>query len=61
MTQDARISEAMNRIDAALGRIEAAATRQESDGDLARRHAALRDTVSNTLGELDRLIGQLET
>jgi hypothetical protein len=67
---DDRIASAYDRIEAALGRIERSARAQsvahppertpETDPDLAARHAILRETVSASLAELDRLIERLE-
>jgi len=65
---DDRIASAYDRIEAALGRIERSARATASpsaqspgaDADLAARHAALRETVTATLGELDQLIERLE-
>ena len=63
-----RIHIAMDRIDRALARIETQAalachpSAPDGAGDdaLAARHAALRDSVSASIAELDRLIGGLE-
>ncbi len=61
-----RIASAYDRIEAALGRIERCARAHsvahppEADPDLAARHARLRETVSASLTELDRLIERLE-
>lgn len=63
---DDRIASAYDRIEAALGRIErsarahSAAHPPEADPDLTERHAILRETVSASLAELDRLIERLE-
>jgi len=65
---DDRIASAYDRIEAAVGRIERSARAPappsaqspEADTDLAERHAALRDTVTASLGELDQLIERLE-
>ena len=59
---DDRIAKALERIDAALARIEACEIRtaSASDDSLVRRHQALRNTVEETLGELDALIMRLE-
>ena len=64
---DDRIASAFERIEAALGRIERsasapapAAQSSEADADLVARHAALRETVTASLGELNRLIERLE-
>ncbi|MBU0668770.1 MAG: hypothetical protein KKE77_04740 [Alphaproteobacteria bacterium] len=65
---DDRIASAYDRIEAALDRIErsaraparAPAPSSQADPDLAARHAALRATVSASLGELDELIKRLE-
>lgn len=49
---------ALSRIESALARIEAATARMNrSDGDLPARHEALRGAVSDTLQQLDALIG----
>lgn len=49
---------ALSRIESALARIEAAAERiGRKDPDLPARHEALRDAVSDTLQQLDALIG----
>lgn len=54
-----RCTSALARISAAASRIEAAAKRTPTagDGDLARKHAALKATVQDTLAELDDMIG----
>lgn len=65
---DDRIASAYDRIEAALDRIERSARApapapsptSEADSELAARHAALRETVSASLGELDELIKRLE-
>lgn len=65
---DDRIASAYERIEAALERIERCAQAPspvgtqspQPDPDLAARHAALRETVTASLGELDRLIERLE-
>jgi len=63
---DDRIASAYDRIEAALGRIErsarahSAAHPPDADPDLTARHARLRETVSASLAELDRLIERLE-
>jgi len=60
---DDRIASAYDRIEAALGRIERCALApglQPADADLGARHAALRETVSASLGELEQLIERLE-
>ena len=53
---------AIARIEAALARLEAErnAPATAPDSVLAARHEALRQTVSETLSELDTLIGGLE-
>lgn len=52
---------AMNRVEAALARIERAANRTSGgDGDLAKRHEALRGRVTAVLGEIDLLVESLE-
>lgn len=65
---DDRIASAFERIEVALSRIERSARAPlsstqscEPDTDLAERHAKLRETVTASLGELDRLIESLET
>ena len=58
----------MDRIDRALARIETQAalgghrepTGEDQNGDLARRHEALRASVQTSLAELDTLIGRME-
>jgi hypothetical protein len=51
-----------DRIDAALARIDAALKRgAASRAELERRHAALRAVVAESLGELDAVIGSLES
>lgn len=59
-----RSEQAVRRIEAALSRIEAAADAVASgsatDGDIARRHQALRGVVTATLAELDQLIEGLQ-
>jgi hypothetical protein len=63
---DDRIASAYDRIEAALGRDRAQRPRAlrrpspEADPDLTARHARLRETVSASLAELDRLIERLE-
>ncbi len=65
---DDRIASAFERIEAALGRIERSAnapasspgSSSEEIAELAARHAALRETVGASLGELDQLIERLE-
>ncbi len=48
----------MDRIDAALDRLERAMARSAADArDLQSRHANLKATVTEALGELDALIG----
>ena len=65
MTDD-RIASAYDRIEAALERIERSARAPAPpppapvDPDLEARHVALRETVSASLEELDRLIARLE-
>ncbi|MEZ5679733.1 MAG: hypothetical protein R3E14_00350 [Erythrobacter sp.] len=64
----ARISQAMDRIDRALARIETQAALSShrgpasdaEEGDLARRHEALKASVQTSLSELDSLIEGLE-
>ena len=52
-----RASQALARIEAAAARIDAAAARASgSNGALAAKHQALRETVSQSLHELDSLI-----
>jgi hypothetical protein len=48
----ARISAAASRIEAAAGRVPAT-----GDGELVRKHAALKAAVQETLSELDAMIG----
>jgi hypothetical protein len=57
-----RVERALARIEAAAARIEAASGKQPSGGDpeLARKHADLRASVTDSLRELDALIGALE-
>jgi hypothetical protein len=61
-----RVERALARIAAAAARIEAAANRAPAapapagDPELARKHAELRASVAQSLGELDALIGTLE-
>ena len=59
-----RIESAVQRIEAALARIaEAADTVRpppSSVSTLVVKHEALRETVANTLKDLDELIGKLE-
>lgn len=61
---EARINNAVDRIEKALARIEtqAALSRHSDDSDreLAARHEALRSRVAASLAELDTLIGGLE-
>lgn len=61
---DARISQAMDRIEKALARIERSAAHGPLDGQadaqLLARHETLRASVSVSLAELDALIGKLE-
>ena len=65
---DDRIASAYDRIEAALDRIERSARApaaapsptSEADSGLAARHAALRETVTASRGELDQLIKRLE-
>lgn len=53
-----RTEQALARIEAALARIERAGTAaHDAFGDAARKHDALRMAVTETLGELDSLIG----
>ena len=53
-----RINQALGRIEAAAARIEAAsAARAPSDDGLAERHEALRSVVTQSLKDLDALIG----
>ncbi|MEP7222639.1 MAG: hypothetical protein ABI673_08225 [Novosphingobium sp.] len=64
-----RIDQALSRIESAASRIEAAAARLAADnatakaematecGDLAARHERLRSVVSQSLRDLDALIG----
>ncbi|WP_423142437.1 hypothetical protein ACOYW6_03530 [Parablastomonas sp. CN1-191] len=54
-----RCTSALARISAAAARMEAAVARapHASDPDLEQRHAALKDAVAATLGDLDALIG----
>jgi hypothetical protein len=57
MTGD-RINQALSRIEAAVARIEAAsAGRGVPDEGLAQRHEALRSVVTQSLKDLDALIG----
>lgn len=49
---------AMERIEAALARIERAGDAPR-DGELAARHAALRNRVSTALGGLDALLAEM--
>ena len=52
------IETAIDRIDAALDRLERAMARSAADArDLQSRHANLKATVTEALGELDALIG----
>ena len=56
-----RCTSALARISAAASRIEAAAKRApKGDGDLARKHEALKIAVQRTLTELDDMIGGAE-
>ena len=60
---EARITSAIDRIEKALARIETqAALGRSGSGDaaLARKHEALRESVSASLAELDTLIERLE-
>jgi len=51
------IDKSLERIEAALARIEIAAARQGSDSaDLRARHEGLKTAVSQSLGQLDKLI-----
>jgi len=67
MTGD-RSEAAVQRIEAALARIAAAADRPQagqaavpaSVSALVERHESLRETVTQAIGELDTLIGELE-
>ncbi|RJY08709.1 hypothetical protein [Aurantiacibacter aquimixticola] len=65
MSEDAiakRVDAALARIDAAARRIEqaAAAPQPGDDGELAKKHAALRREAGEALQQLDRLIGTIE-
>ena len=63
-----RIENAVQRIEAALSRIAEAADKPRAEApavpasvsSLVVKHEELRETVSNTLKELDDLIGKLE-
>lgn len=59
---EASISQALDRIEAALARVEAAsheAVRAQRDHTaLGQRHQRLRATVSQSLSELDALLGR---
>ena len=56
-----RCTSALARISAAASRIEAAAKRaSRGDGDLARKHEALKAAVQDTLAELDDIIGEAQ-
>ncbi|OZA93253.1 MAG: hypothetical protein B7X57_05610 [Erythrobacter sp. 34-65-8] len=59
-----RIENAVQRIEAALARIGAAADQVSpqpaSVSALLEKHETLRETVSNSLKELDELIGTIE-
>lgn len=62
-----RISQAMDRIERALARIETQAalsghpteSADSENTELARKHEALRKSVSTSLDELDTLLGTL--
>ncbi|MBT2133585.1 hypothetical protein KK137_04485 [Croceibacterium sp. LX-88] len=60
-----RIAQALARIDAAANRIEAAARSSAGSGggdpELQQKYEVLRDEAGAVLGELDRLIGKLES
>lgn len=50
---------ALERIEAALARIEKAVVHQDSDSaELRKRHESLKVAVSQSLGELDKLIAE---
>ncbi len=59
-----RIEGAVQRIEAALARIaeaaDAAGTQAQAASAVATRHESLRQTVANTLEELDDLIARME-
>lgn len=60
MTETA-MADALRRIDAALSRLETGAQQALArHADLSGQHEALRDTVGETLGELDDLIALAE-
>ena len=61
MTGDNRVGQALARIEAAAARIEAAAAQADrTDTALAARHEVLREAVTQSLLELDSLIGSAE-
>ncbi len=59
-----RIEQAVRRIEAALGRIAGLAERMNPApppvAELAAKHEALREIVSNTLKELDEILERLD-
>ena len=60
---DVRINQAFDRIEKALARIEtqaALSSHAKPSQDLARRHEALRQSVTASLAELDTLIEGME-
>ena len=64
MTQQ-RLEQTIQRIERALARIAAAADASatgapQADGDLAKRHDAMRSKVRAQLDRLDTVIGELE-
>ena len=61
--EDARIEKAVGRIEAALARIEranASTSANPGNAELVARHEALRESVSASLADLDRLIERIE-